>query len=72
MKQAKSSVKDPLQLGIERALRRAARKALELGRRFNTPVYVEENGRLVNLNVKKPAKFRSTVKQTVGKKKNPK
>ena len=30
------------------ALRRAAKKAVELGRRTGTPAYVLENGRIVN------------------------
>jgi len=64
MKQTKkTTLKDPLQLGIERALRRSARKALELGRRFGTPVYVEENGRLVNLNVPKKSNVHLTGKK---------
>jgi hypothetical protein len=31
-----------------RALRRAAKRALELGRRTGTPAYVLENGRIVD------------------------
>ena len=72
MKKKSTREPDPFRKGIERALRSAAREALETGRRFNTPVYVEENGRLVNLNVKTPAKVRSTVKQARGKKNIPK
>jgi hypothetical protein len=34
---------------ITRALRRAARKALELGIKTGTPVYVMKNGKIVDL-----------------------
>jgi hypothetical protein len=40
-----------------RALRRAARNALELGIKTGTPVYVMENGKIVDLTKKtKPSK----------------
>jgi hypothetical protein len=35
--------------GIEAALRRAARRARELGERTGTPVYVLRNGKIVDL-----------------------
>ncbi|MCX7016562.1 MAG: hypothetical protein NTW86_29060 [Candidatus Sumerlaeota bacterium] len=41
--------KDPDILAVGRALRRAARRALELGRQTGTPVYVIKNGRIVDL-----------------------
>ena len=41
--------KDPDILAADAALRRAARRARELGRRTGTPVYVLKNGRIVDL-----------------------
>ena len=40
---------------ILRALRRAARKALELGVQTGTPVYVMKNGKIVDLTKDKAA-----------------
>lgn len=40
---------------ISRALRRAARKALELGIKTGTPVYVIKNDKIVDLTRDKPA-----------------
>jgi diaminopimelate decarboxylase len=41
--------KDPDILAVDAALRRAARRARELGRKTGTPVYVIKNGRIVDL-----------------------
>ena len=41
--------KDPDILAADAALRRAARRARELGRKTGTPVYVLKNGRIVDL-----------------------
>ncbi len=41
--------KDPDILAADAALRRAARRAWELGRKTGTPVYVLKNGRIVDL-----------------------
>jgi len=41
--------KDPDILAADAALRRAARRARELGRRTGTPDYVLKNGRIVDL-----------------------
>jgi hypothetical protein len=41
--------KDPDILAVDAALRRAARRARELGRKTNTPVYVLKKGRIVDL-----------------------
>jgi hypothetical protein len=41
--------RDPDILAAEGALRRAARRARELGRRTGTPVYVLKHGRIVDL-----------------------
>ena len=41
--------KDPDILAADAALRRAARRARELGRKTGTPVYVLRNGRIVDL-----------------------
>ena len=39
-----------------RSLRRSAKRALELGLQTGTPVYVWENGKIVDLTKKQPAK----------------
>jgi hypothetical protein len=41
--------KDPDILAADAALRRAALRARELGRKTDTPVYVLRNGRIVDL-----------------------
>lgn len=41
---------------ITRALRRAARNALELGIKTGTPVYVMKNNKIVDLTKPKPTK----------------
>jgi hypothetical protein len=41
--------RDPDILAADAALRRAARRAREFGRKTGTPVYVLKNGRIVNL-----------------------
>jgi len=41
-----------------KALRRAAQRALEIGRRTGTPVYVMKNGRIVDLTKQKPKRAR--------------
>lgn len=43
------NLKDPDIIASEKALRRAARRALELGLQTGTPVYVMENGQIVDL-----------------------
>jgi hypothetical protein len=49
MKDPRFTVTDPDIAGVAPALARAARKARDLGRRTNTPVYVLRNGRIVDL-----------------------
>jgi hypothetical protein len=51
-------VKDTL-----RALRRAARKALELGIKTGTPVYVIRNNKIVDLTKDQPTRKKSRSKQ---------
>jgi hypothetical protein len=41
--------KDPGIIASEKALRRAARRALQLGLQTGTPVYVIKNGKIVDL-----------------------
>jgi len=41
--------KDPDIIASEKALRRAARRALEIGLRTGTPVYVIKRGKIVDL-----------------------
>ena len=45
--------KNPDILSSVKALRRAARRALELGRQTRTPVYVLQSGKIVDLTQKK-------------------
>jgi hypothetical protein len=49
MKEKALRSKDPDILATGAALRRAARRARELGRKTNTPVYALKNGRIVDL-----------------------
>jgi hypothetical protein len=49
MIQYTSPSKSPLILASAKALRRAAKSALELGIRTGTPVYVMEKGRIVDI-----------------------
>jgi hypothetical protein len=44
---------------ITRALRRAARRALELGIQTGTPVYVMRNNKIVDLTKEQPASRKS-------------
>jgi len=50
MKRPDGRPTDPDIIGSEKALRRAAKRALELGKQTGTPVYVIENGKIVDLN----------------------
>jgi hypothetical protein len=49
MRQSTEPSKDPDILASAAALTRAARRARELGRKANTPVYVLKHGRIVDL-----------------------
>ena len=49
---------------ISRALRRAARRALELGIATGTPVYVIKNGKIVDLTKEPPATKKPRRKRT--------
>jgi len=49
MTNKKMNSKDPGIIASEKALRRAARRALQLGLRTGTPVYVIKKGRIVDL-----------------------
>jgi len=51
--------KDPDILAADVALRRAARRARELGRKTGTPVYVLKNGRIVDLTMEWKRRKRS-------------
>lgn len=53
MKKPSTMSKNPDIIASQRALRRAARRALEIGRRTGTPVYVMKNGKIVDLTQKK-------------------
>jgi hypothetical protein len=61
---SKMTLKDPVMRGSLPALRRAARAARALAIRTGTPLYVWQDGRVVNLNpkgrLKKPATPRLT------------
>jgi hypothetical protein len=49
MTNKKMNSKDPDIIASEKALRRAARRALQLGLQTGTPVYVIKKGRIVDL-----------------------
>jgi hypothetical protein len=49
----KALPKDSDLAGVDKALRRAARKAKELAVKTHTPLYVFENGKVVNLTKQK-------------------
>jgi hypothetical protein len=49
MKTSAVKSKDPIILASAKALRRAARRALEIGKKTGTPVYVLKEGRIVDL-----------------------
>jgi hypothetical protein len=51
-----------------RALRRAARRALELGIRTGTPVYVIKNNKIVDLTKGQPTSKKSRAKRSSSKK----
>jgi hypothetical protein len=51
--------KDPDIAGIDAALRRAAKRALQIGLETGTPVYVLENGKIVDLT----KRYRRTTKR---------
>lgn len=53
MNRRESGSKDPDILASAKALRRAARRALKLGLETGTPVYVLQNGRIVDLTKQK-------------------
>ncbi len=48
-KSTNRKIKDPDLINAEPALRRAARRALEIGLRNNTPVYIWRDGEIVDL-----------------------
>ena len=49
MSKGSGKPKDPDIIGAGKALRRAARRALELGLRTGTPVWVMKGGKIVDL-----------------------
>lgn len=49
MKKGSSGSKDPDIIASEKALRRAARRAFEIGIKSSTPVYVLKDGEIVDL-----------------------
>jgi hypothetical protein len=49
MEKASSGSKDPDIIASEKALRRAARRAFEIGINSSTPVYVLKDGEIVDL-----------------------
>ncbi|HEY0727682.1 MAG TPA: hypothetical protein VGD38_06395, partial [Pyrinomonadaceae bacterium] len=51
-----------------RALRRAAKRALELGLQTGTPVWVMKNGKLVDLTEEQPASKKARTKRSEPKK----
>jgi len=53
---------------VLRALRRAAKRALELGLQTGTPVWVMKNGKLVDLTKEQPASKKARQKRSPSKK----
>ena len=53
---------------ISRALRRAAKRALELGLQTGTPVWVMKKGKLVDLTKEQPAGKKARQKRSASKK----
>jgi len=49
MKKGLMTSKDPDIIASEKALRRAARRALEIGLKTGTPVYVIKRGKIVDI-----------------------
>jgi len=58
MTRQKAGSKDPDILASAKALRRAARRARELGMRTGTPVYVFQGGQIVDLTRQKGVRVR--------------
>jgi len=58
MKTKSRGSKAPDILASERALRRAARRALEIGLQTGTSVFVLKEGKIVDLTKRKPARSR--------------
>jgi hypothetical protein len=58
MKKTLMRSKNPDIIASEKALRRAARRALELGIRTGTPVYVVKRGKIVDLTQQQPRRGR--------------
>ena len=57
MKTKSRGSKDPDILASEKALRRAARRALEIGLQTGTAVFVLKKGKIVDLTKRKPARL---------------
>jgi len=53
---------------ISRALRRAAKRALEIGLQTGTPVWVVKNGKMVDLTKEQPASKKARAKRSISKK----
>ncbi len=64
MKQEEKVPRDPDIRASLKALRRAARRALELGMRTGTPVYVLQNGKIIDLTRQKRARVKTKWKKT--------
>lgn len=58
MKTKSQDSKDPDILASEKALRRAARRALEIGLQTGTSVFVLKEGKIVDLTKRKPTRLR--------------
>jgi Fe2+ transport system protein FeoA len=65
MTNSKMNSKDPGIIASEKALRRAARRALQLGLQTGTPVYVIKKGKIVDL-TKQPRRKTKTKLNPVG------
>ena len=63
MKREEKVPRDPDICASLKALRRAARRGLELGMRTGTPVYVLQNGKIIDLTRQKRTRVKTKLKK---------
>jgi hypothetical protein len=71
MKTKSRGSKDPDILASEKALRRAARRALEIGLQTGTSVFVLRDGKIVDLTKRKSARSRKKGAERISTGRNP-
>jgi hypothetical protein len=67
MKRTVKGTTDPDFLGSEPALRRAAKRALRMGLKAGTPVYVFEDGKIIDLTKEHEARRNASKRRPAGK-----